>query len=69
MLRVLLVYPTGTDVGDITLASGSPYSKHGDFFNGWDPASLQELVDRCLQEVVPCPHFRGTTPAAGTSSR
>lgn len=63
MLRVLLVYPTGTDVGDITLASGSAYSKHGDFFNGWDPDALQALVDRCLQDVVPCPHFRGTTPA------
>ena len=69
MLRVLLVYPTGTTVGDITPASGSPYSKHGDFFNGWDPATLQGLVDRCLQAVVDCPHFRGTTPAADVTYR
>jgi hypothetical protein len=40
MVRIVLTYNTTSTVGTITLSSGSVYSKHGDFFNGWDPATL-----------------------------
>ena len=38
----------------VTLASGSPYSGHADFFNAWDAGTLQGLVDRCLNTGTHC---------------
>lgn len=32
------------NVGGLTLASGSVYSSHADFFNAWNPAALAALV-------------------------
>jgi hypothetical protein len=32
----------------VTLASGSPYTAHGDFFNAWNQAELTSLVRECL---------------------
>lgn len=66
-LRMNVVYRTGTTTGDITLSSGggSVYSKHGDFFNGWDAAVLRDLVDRCLNAGDGrCAHFTGSTTGA-----
>lgn len=34
--------------GNITLSSGSWTSLHGDFWNAWDPATLQRFVTQCL---------------------
>lgn len=34
--------------GKITLASGSYTSLHGDFWNAWDPATLQKFITDCL---------------------
>jgi hypothetical protein len=63
-VRVILEYKTGKDVGTITLSSGSVYSKHGDFMNGWDPAVQQALIDKCLAKPVPeCENFVGTSQA------
>lgn len=33
----------------VTLASGSSYSAHGDFFNSWNQQALASLVRDCLQ--------------------
>jgi hypothetical protein len=38
----------------VTLASGSPFSGHADFFNAWDAATLKGLVDRCLNTGTHC---------------
>ncbi|MGH2704552.1 MAG: DUF1996 domain-containing protein [Actinomycetota bacterium] len=37
-----------------TLASGSPLSLHADFWNAWDPARQQFLVDACLNGTKNC---------------
>lgn len=39
---------------DVALASGGVYSAHADFFNAWDQATLQGLVDRCLNRLRRC---------------
>lgn len=38
----------------VVLATGSGYSAHGDFMNGWEPAALQSRIDTCLKPVVKC---------------
>lgn len=47
-------YPVTTTTGKITLASGSPYSIHADFWNTWDQARLSQLVDDCLNADQSC---------------
>ena len=32
----------------IRLASGSRFSGHADFFSAWDPATVQGLVEHCI---------------------
>ncbi|HLL65271.1 MAG TPA: DUF1996 domain-containing protein [Micromonosporaceae bacterium] len=63
MMRVNASYRTGTNVGRITLSSGSASSAHADFVNTWDPATLKTLVDRCLNKLSrgDCGRFQGTT--------
>lgn len=39
---------------DITLASGSVYSLHGDFLDGWVPSGLAREVDNCVRRGVVC---------------
>ena len=38
----------------VRLATGSGYSAHGDFMNGWSDRALQARIDRCLKPVVKC---------------
>jgi Domain of unknown function (DUF1996) len=40
--------------GGFTLASGSIYSVHGDFFNAWDPPTLANLITTCIDAGVSC---------------
>jgi len=46
-------YPTRGGEG-FTLASGSVFSAHADFFNAWKPPALRRLVDDCLNALVHC---------------
>lgn len=48
----------GTDPISLTLSSGDYYTAHMDFFNAWQPASLQSLVTRCINGFTDC----GTDP-------
>jgi hypothetical protein len=51
----LNVHYNGFRGGDgVTLASGSPFSGHADFFHAWDRKELKSLVDRCLNGNVHC---------------
>lgn len=52
-LLLILSYPTSGG-NDVTLASGSPYTEHADFFNAWDQRVLTTLVARCLNLGVTC---------------
>ena len=67
-LRTNIVYKVGTATGAVTLSSGSPYSVHGDFFNAWDQATLDDLVTRCVNAGKDCGHFRGTSPGTAPAS-
>ena len=59
-----LEYPVGASTGKITLASGPAFTAHGDFWNTWDQAKLQTLVDRCLNAAKDCGTFVGSGRAA-----
>jgi hypothetical protein len=61
-------YPVGTTTGTITLSSGPTFTIHGDFWNTWDQAALQHLVDTCLNADKDCGTFKGTTTSNGTTS-
>jgi len=53
-LTLIAHYPIVGDPGTITLASGSAYSGHADFFNAWDQAFLARSVSECLNAMVQC---------------
>ncbi len=40
-------------VAGMHLASGGGYTAHGDFFNAWEPAALDNRV-RCLRRLIKC---------------
>src|SRR5215210_3106663 len=47
-------YPVGPTTETITLASGSPYSAHADFWNSWNQSRLLQLTADCLNKNVDC---------------
>jgi hypothetical protein len=52
-IALIYRYPvTGTHAFE--LASGSVYSAHADFFNGWDQETLETLVNTCLNRLRHC---------------
>jgi hypothetical protein len=53
-LIMRLEYPVGPSSAGLSLASGPTYTIHGDFWNTWDQAVLQRLVDRCLNKHASC---------------
>jgi Domain of unknown function (DUF1996) len=61
-------YPVGTTTGTITLSSGPTVTAHGDFWNTWDQAKLQHLVDTCLNAASNCGTFEGATSATSGGS-
>lgn len=55
-------YPVGTaPIGTVTLSSGPWHTIHQDFFNAWEPAALQNFINKCLNapNITDC----GTNPA------
>jgi hypothetical protein len=52
-LTINITYPVLGGPG-VTLASGPGYTEHADFFNAWDPPTLDQLVVRCLVADVRC---------------
>jgi hypothetical protein len=56
---ISLIYRYASTGGaGLALASGGQYSAHADFFNGWQQATLDSLVDGCLNALRHC--ARGT---------
>jgi Domain of unknown function (DUF1996) len=56
--RVEVKYPAGVDGrGTISFSSGPYYTMHADWFNGWDHATLNNFVQKCINPGVDC----GTT--------
>jgi hypothetical protein len=53
--QISLIYRYATPGGSgASLASGGQFSGHADFFNAWNQAELQLLVDGCLNALRHC---------------
>ncbi len=50
----VIAYPKGFDTSKVTLASGTAWSMHGDFFNAWDKQALAERVRNCINQSMKC---------------
>ena len=63
-------YPVGASTGMTMLSSGPTFTIHADFWNTWDQAKLQTLVDTCLNAGKSCGTFTGSggTTSSPTSS-
>jgi hypothetical protein len=58
-ISLKIKYPVASSSA-ITLASGSTFTAHADFWNAWQPAGIRYLVDKCLNAGISC----GTSPIA-----
>jgi hypothetical protein len=56
-ISLIYRYPSAGGAA-LTLSSGGQLSAHADFFNGWDQAVLESLVEGCLNALRHC--ARGT---------
>ena len=53
--QITQIYRYATRGGEgFSLASGSQFSAHADFFNAWKPGALRRLVEGCLNALVHC---------------
>lgn len=50
----VISYPLSANTDGITLASGTSYSMHADFFNAWEEAALAARVRNCLDQGYKC---------------
>jgi hypothetical protein len=53
-ISFVIAYPQGFDTSKVTLASGTAWSMHGDFFNAWDKQALAERVRNCIDQSIKC---------------
>ena len=53
-LMLSITYPVSGPGHELSLASGSIYSGHADFFNGWRPEDLAREVRLCLNRGQTC---------------
>lgn len=53
-LTFAITYPISGGDHDLTLASGSVYGLHSDFFNAWDQDELEDKVRLCLHRDAVC---------------
>jgi hypothetical protein len=66
-LQVNVTYPIHDGSG-VSLASGSVYSAHADFFDAWTPSALQQQVDDVLNGGKACHPMVGCTTISGPNT-
>jgi hypothetical protein len=54
MIEFKMAFPVSGDLSQLRLSSGRGYSFHFDFFNDWDPATLQAMVTHCVNGGLQC---------------
>jgi hypothetical protein len=54
MLEFKIAFPVDGDLSNVRLASGRGYTWHYDFFNAWDPPTLEALVRHCINGGLQC---------------
>jgi hypothetical protein len=67
-VRAEVNYSTVTNGAGATLSSGSPYSYHGDFMNGWDQESMVYLTNNCVKVGKLC-RFGYPIPTSASTER
>ena len=55
-ITLIYRYPSIPAGSTVALSSGGQLTAHADFFNAWDQATLQRLVDGCLNALRHCGH-------------
>lgn len=53
-INMNVVYPTAGGPGVVLASGNSALTGHADFFNAWDQATLEMLVENCLNASVHC---------------
>lgn len=54
-IQAFIRYPVGTSqIGTVTMTSGPYFTAHMDFFNGWDPTAINQLVNKCINAGRDC---------------
>jgi hypothetical protein len=56
MLEFKMAFPVSGDLAamDLHLASGAASTWHYDFFDGWNPTVLSDLVKQCINQGLQC---------------
>ncbi|MFG2591139.1 DUF1996 domain-containing protein [Streptomyces sp. NPDC048438] len=54
MIEFKMAWPVNGDMSKVRLASGTGHSFHYDFFNAWDDATLDAMVDHCIVGGLQC---------------
>lgn len=54
MLEFKIAFPVDGNLSQVRLSSGRGFSWHYDFFNAWDPPTLQALVWHCINGGLQC---------------
>lgn len=54
MIEFKMAFDVSGNMANVHLASGRGYSWHYDFFNAWDPATLQAMVSHCIDGGLQC---------------
>ncbi|MCW8217085.1 DUF1996 domain-containing protein [Streptomyces halstedii] len=54
MIEFKMAWPVNGDMSQVNLASGTGHSFHYDFFNAWDEATLDAMVDHCIVGGLQC---------------
>lgn len=54
MIEFKMAFPASGDMTGLRFASGRGYSWHYDFFNAWEPETLEALVTHCINGGLQC---------------
>jgi hypothetical protein len=54
MIEFKMAFPASGDTSRVRLSSGRGYSFHYDFYNAWDPPTLNALVRHCVNGGLQC---------------
>ena len=54
MIEFKMAFPYSGDMTPLKFSSGRGFSWHYDFFNAWDPATLDALVTHCINGGLQC---------------
>jgi hypothetical protein len=54
MIEFKIAFPVDGDMSGLEFSSGRGFSWHYDFFNAWEPETLEALVEHCINGGLQC---------------